>query len=83
MKLYRPGSRSMVPEMSPEKKAFIAKLIDAYGAKNAQSKASTDTIVAALPIRAQRPDSVLNGRRWCSRSCVTVRKAPHLGHRWQ
>ncbi|MBB4276901.1 non-ribosomal peptide synthetase/type I polyketide synthase [Rhizobium mongolense] len=42
MKLYRPGSKSMVPEMSPEKKTFIAELIDAYGAKNARSKASTD-----------------------------------------
>jgi amino acid adenylation domain-containing protein len=41
IKLYRPGAKSLAPEMSNAKRAFIADLTAAYEAKNAKSKVFT------------------------------------------
>ncbi|MDE1994888.1 MAG: aminotransferase class III-fold pyridoxal phosphate-dependent enzyme, partial [Rhizobiaceae bacterium] len=41
IKLYRPGAKSLAPEMSSAKSSFIAELTAAYAAKNAKSKAFT------------------------------------------
>ncbi|NVD42214.1 amino acid adenylation domain-containing protein [Ensifer sp. HO-A22] len=41
IKLYRPGAKSLAPEMTPEKQAFVANLIAAYEARNGKSKSFT------------------------------------------
>ncbi|MDK4740181.1 amino acid adenylation domain-containing protein [Rhizobium sp. CNPSo 3464] len=41
IKLYRPGAKSLAPEITNAKRAFIADLTAAYEAKNAKSKAFT------------------------------------------
>ncbi|MCA1298760.1 non-ribosomal peptide synthetase/type I polyketide synthase [Stappia indica] len=42
IKIYRPGARPGVPELTPEKTRYIDGLISAYSARNAGSKAFTD-----------------------------------------
>jgi amino acid adenylation domain-containing protein len=41
MKLYKPGTKSTVSELSPEKRQFISDLIAAYETKTRRSKSST------------------------------------------